>query len=127
MDRDARVQFVDVGRIDDFTVGEFVRVDIPGKDVFVLRAPDGAMFAIKNTCPHHGAPICRGKVDGTFVPSRPGEWEWGREYRMVRCPHHSYEFDLESGEPLFVAGTGRLVRYDVRVSGERVLISLKGK
>lgn len=126
--RRAELRFSDVGRVEDFPEGELKRVDIPGKDIFVLRTSDGAFFAIKNTCPHQGAPICMGRVDGTFLPSRPGELELGYEQRMIRCPYHAFEYDLESGRALFVPDVkDRLVRYHVEVHQGRVLVSHKGK
>jgi nitrite reductase (NADH) small subunit len=121
------IGFADVGPLDAFPIGAPTRVDIPGKDVFVLRAPGDVLFAVKNTCPHQGGPLCLGKVDGTWVPSAPGEYEWGLEYRVIRCPYHTYEYDLESGRPLGVPGVDKLIRYDVRVDGGRVLVSLKGR
>lgn len=132
-ERERRAQFLparftDVGRVEDYPIGVLTRVDIPGKDIFVLRTSDGQFFAIKNTCPHQGAPICLGRVDGTFVPSRPGELELGCEERMIRCPYHAYEYDLETGRALFVPDVkDRLVRYGVLVEGDRVLVSYKAK
>jgi nitrite reductase (NADH) small subunit len=121
-----RTGFADVGPVTAFAEGELRRVDIPGKDVFVLRAPGEVFFAIKNTCPHQGGPLCLGKVDGTWVPSAPGRYEWGLEYRVIRCPYHTYEYELETGRPLVVPGVDRVIRYQVEVDDGRVLVSLKG-
>jgi 3-phenylpropionate/trans-cinnamate dioxygenase ferredoxin subunit len=119
--------FADVGPVDRFPVGRFEKAGIPGKDVWVMRTPDGNWFAIKNTCPHQGAPICLGHVDGTWLPSAPGELEFGLEYQLIRCPYHAYEYDLEKGCALFIPDVlDRIIRYDVRIENERVLVSLKG-
>jgi 3-phenylpropionate/trans-cinnamate dioxygenase ferredoxin subunit len=123
----ATVRFIDVGPLSAFPVGEMRKVDIPGKDIYVLRTPDERYYAIKNTCPHHGAPICLGSVRGTFVPSAPGVYQLGMEYSVIRCPHHAYEYDLETGLPAFINATDRVVRYDVKVEDGRVLVSSKGK
>jgi 3-phenylpropionate/trans-cinnamate dioxygenase ferredoxin subunit len=120
--------FVDVGRAEDFPLGRPTRVDIPGKDVFVLRADEDTWFAIKNTCPHHGAPLCLGTTAGTWLPSAPGEYVYGFENRVIRCPYHGYEYDLETGRALFVPHVReRVVRYEVLVEDGRVRVSLKGK
>ena len=34
---------------------------------------------------------------GTFVASAPQEYVYGRQDRVLRCPWHGWEFDLESG------------------------------
>jgi len=120
-------RYTDVGTVADFEVGRMTRVDIPGKDIYVLRTPQDGFFAVKNTCPHHGAPLCLGPVEGTMLPSAPGEYEFGLEYQIVRCPHHAYEYSLETGRSTFVPGLDRVVRYDVEVRDGRVLVSLKGK
>jgi nitrite reductase (NADH) small subunit len=120
--------FADVGRAEDFPIGRLRRVEIPGKDIFVLRAEPDTWYAVKNTCPHHGAPLCLGTTAGTWLPSAPGEYAFGLENRVIRCPYHGYEYDLETGRAVFVTGvTERVVRYDVVVEQGRVRVSLKGK
>ena len=62
---------------------------------------EGRIFAVGNNCPHHGGPLCRGRVSGTHLPSRPHEYRYGREGRVLVCPWHGWEFDIESGQALF--------------------------
>jgi nitrite reductase (NADH) small subunit len=120
--------FVDVGRVDAFPEGKLTSAEIPGKDIYVLRADEDTWYAIKNTCPHYGGPLCLGTTGGTWLPSAPGELEYGLENRLVRCPWHGYEYDLETGKALFVpAVRDRIVRYQVRIENDRVLVSLKGR
>jgi 3-phenylpropionate/trans-cinnamate dioxygenase ferredoxin subunit len=124
----AAATFADVGRVDDFEVGRLTKAEIPGKDIYVLRAADDVWFAVKNTCPHHGAPLCFGSTAGTWLPTPPGELEFGLENRLIRCPHHGYEYDLETGKAMFVPEvTDRVVRYDVRIEDSRVLVGLAGR
>ncbi len=78
-----------------------------------------------------------GEVRGTFLPSEPGEYVFGYEYGLIKCPYHGWEFDLETGQPLFTPGKERVVRYDVhvgpaslhevKVEEGRVYVSAKGK
>ncbi len=117
----------DIGSVDDYPVGRLMPANIPGKDVWVLKKPDGSFYAVKNSCPHQGGPLCLGDVDGTFLPSRYGELDFGLEYEIIRCPYHGYEYSLETGRPLFADVEERVVRYDVVVGGGRVLMSDKGK
>jgi 3-phenylpropionate/trans-cinnamate dioxygenase ferredoxin subunit len=121
------LKFHDVGAVEDFEIGKLTPLPIPGKDIWLLRTPDERYYALKNTCPHQGAPICRGTVDGTFVPSAPGVYEFGARYEIIRCPHHAFEFSLETGLPAYTGGGGRVVRYDVMVEDGRVQVSDKGK
>jgi nitrite reductase (NADH) small subunit len=116
----------DVGSVRDFAIGRFQPVDIPGKDIWVLRTPDGRFYGLKNTCPHRAAPICRGSVDGTYLPSEPGQYVFGMEYQLIRCPYHGYEYSLDTGMALFADVRERVVRYQVRTKEDRVLVSGKG-
>jgi nitrite reductase/ring-hydroxylating ferredoxin subunit len=126
--------FIDVGSETDFIRGRFQKVAIAAKDIWVLRTPDDRWYAIKNSCPHRGGPICLGNAEGTFLPSAPGVYDFGLPYRVVECPWHGYEYSLDTGLPVFTAlrvnglvkVSERLVRYDVVVSDKRVLVSLKG-
>ena len=40
-------------------------------------------------------------LGGTLVASAPQEFVYGRHERVLRCPWHGWEFDLESGRSLF--------------------------
>jgi nitrite reductase (NADH) small subunit len=61
----------------------------------------GDLFALENRCAHHGGPLCHGRVSGALLPSAPGEYRYGREGRVVTCPWHGWEYDLETGRTLF--------------------------
>jgi len=60
----------------------------------------GNYFAYRNVCPHAGAPVCQGKVCGTTLHSKVGEFILAREGEIIRCPWHGWEFDLLTGEHL---------------------------
>lgn len=116
----------DVGTVEDFEAGRFQPVNIPGKDIWVMRTATGGFHGLKNTCPHRAAPICRGSTEGTYVPSAPGEYVFGLEDQIIRCPYHGYEYSLETGMAIFADVKERVVRYRVRVSNGRVYVSAKG-
>jgi nitrite reductase/ring-hydroxylating ferredoxin subunit len=60
----------------------------------------GKMRAYRNACPHAGAPVCLGRISGTSLPSRVYEYEYGLQGRILRCPWHGWEFDLQTGQHL---------------------------
>jgi 3-phenylpropionate/trans-cinnamate dioxygenase ferredoxin subunit len=69
-----------------------------GREVGVVRGPGGELHGLRNRCPHHGAPLCRGKVSDRMAGA-PGHYELtSRE--IMRCPWHGWEFDLETGRSL---------------------------
>ncbi len=68
--------------------------DVPGRLGLVVRAPDtpvgpialyhirGELFAVEDRCPHAGATLSEGEVDGS----------------IVTCPRHGSQFDVCTGE-----------------------------
>lgn len=93
-----------------------------GRSIGVFNV-DGHLFALRNTCPHQGAQLCLGTVRGTMLPSDPYEYRYGRDGRVLRCPWHGWEFDLETGEKLFdVTERARVKTYEVSVEGDRVVV-----
>lgn len=90
---------VRIGPVDDVRRDGCRVVEVDGRRVGVISVGD-EFFAIADKCPHMGASICAGSLSGTFVPAGPHELVYGMEDRVIRCPWHGWEFDLESGRSL---------------------------
>ena len=83
----------------------------------------GEYRAVRNVCPHHGAPLCQGTLSGTNLPSEPSQFVWGREGEILRCPWHGWDFNLQDG--CAVADPGVRCRiYEVSVEGENVILTI---
>jgi 3-phenylpropionate/trans-cinnamate dioxygenase ferredoxin subunit len=108
----------------ELTLNSFKILELDGRSVGVVRTRHG-IFAIRNSCPHQSAPICLGRVTGTNLPSRPGEYRYGLRDELVRCPWHGFEFRLADGRSAFDVTRKRLVTYPVIVEGEDVFVELK--
>jgi len=74
-------------------------VDVGGRPVAVISAGTG-FFAVSDRCPHMGASMSAGSLGGTLLPSQPHEYVYGMHERVIRCPWHGWEFDLETGRSL---------------------------
>jgi 3-phenylpropionate/trans-cinnamate dioxygenase ferredoxin subunit len=90
---------VRIGPVEDVRRDGCRVVEVDGRRVGVISVGD-EFFAIADRCPHMGASICAGSLSGTFVPAGPHELVYGMEDRVIRCPWHGWEFDLESGRSL---------------------------
>jgi nitrite reductase/ring-hydroxylating ferredoxin subunit len=115
---------VRVAALGDVREDRFLIVEVDGVEIGLVRDGD-AVHAIHNSCPHHGAPLCKGRVTGTMLPSAPGDMDYGMERRVVTCPWHQYEFDLTSGRPIFTNVRGRVRTYAVDVVGDDVFLTLQ--
>jgi nitrite reductase/ring-hydroxylating ferredoxin subunit len=94
---------------------------VGGRPVGVFNV-NGSYVAYLDLCPHERIPICTGAVGGTTLPSRPGEWCWGREGEILACPLHGWEFDLLTGKALAHARK-RLKTYAVTVENGTVYVT----
>lgn len=90
-------------------------VEVGGRSIGVFNI-DGRFYALRNSCPHQGAQLCLGSIGGTAEPSAPGEYVWGREGEILRCPWHGWEFDITTGRSVFNPHKTRVRSYEVTVS-----------
>jgi nitrite reductase/ring-hydroxylating ferredoxin subunit len=113
-----------VGSADDFPLNEFRIIEIGKREIGVVRTQEG-FFALKNSCPHMLAPLCKGYVTGTFLPSAPDEYEYAEEGRIVRCPWHGWEFWLHDGTSVYGVVKDRAITYPVEATAEGVFVYVK--
>ncbi len=92
--------------LDAIPEGGVLRLDLDGADILLSRnGPVVSCF--QNACAHLGMPIHEGGVSEG----------------IITCPHHSFEYDLRSGECL-TAPEVQLQPHAVRVIGNRVEVRL---
>ncbi len=103
-----------VGKAADIPPGERQIVTIGKRSIGVFNV-DGRFYAVKNICPHQGGPLCQGTLSGTMLPAGPQEYIYGLEGRVLRCPWHGWEFDVTTGEMIFVPEPVRVKTYEVAV------------
>jgi len=67
-------------KLESLPVGQTRCIELGSVQVGLFHRPDG-LFAIDNICPHRGAPLHDGLVDGS----------------SVTCPWHQWQFQLDDG------------------------------
>ncbi len=70
-----------VGKVSDFEVGRGRAVPYDGRMVAVFRQESGEWYAIDDLCPHMGASLAEGYVEGN----------------SVTCPWHAWRFCVADG------------------------------
>ena len=108
-----------VGKASELLPGTRKIVEVKGRSIGVFNL-EGAYYALRNSCPHQGGPICQGTLTGTMLPSEPGEYVYGMENRVLRCPWHCWEFDITTGKMIFVPDPLRVRTYEVGVESPSV-------
>jgi nitrite reductase (NADH) small subunit len=102
-----RIDWMDVGSIDDVPALGARVVRTADGDVAVFRTSDDQIFALYDRCPHKGGPLSEGIVHG----------------RSVTCPLHNWVISLETGA---VEGPdqGCAAQIAVSLEGGRILLGL---
>lgn len=79
-----------------------------GETRVLLARVDGRFHAVSAVCTHYGGPLAEGVLCGT----------------RVMCPWHHAVFNVVNGDMVEPPALDALTCYDVRVEGERVLVSV---
>lgn len=116
----ARKKEVEVGFVDEIAIGERKIVQIDHLSIGIFHLADG-FYAVRNSCPHQGAELCKGTIHGTYRPSNVSEFTPALADRVLRCPWHGWEFDIVTGKGLYNA-KDRVSTYEVRVKEDGRLI-----
>lgn len=103
-----------VGRVSEIPPGERKIVEMEGRSIGVFNV-NGGFYALRNSCPHQAAPLCRGSVKGMTIAPKPGVYQYVREGEILRCPWHGWEFDLTNGRSIFNPHKVRVRAYQVTV------------
>jgi nitrite reductase/ring-hydroxylating ferredoxin subunit len=111
-----------VARVDEIRPGECRLVEVKQRSIGLFNV-NGTIVAVLNVCPHELAPVCRGRIGGTTLPSPPGEYRWGRDGEILACPWHGWEFDMLTGRALADERV-RLRLYPVSIEDDTVYISI---
>lgn len=103
-----------VATVDEIPPGGRKIVEIAGRSIGVFHV-DGAYYALRNTCPHQGGPLCEGRLTGFLMADVPGEYTYTRQGEILRCPWHGWEFDVKTGQSWWDPARTRVRQYEVEV------------
>jgi 3-phenylpropionate/trans-cinnamate dioxygenase ferredoxin subunit len=86
-----------VAAVADIPPGGRKLVTADGRAIVVFNL-GGEFFALSNRCPHRGGSLCQGSLTGLVLSDEPGEYNYTRRGEIIRCPWHSWEFDIRTGK-----------------------------
>src|SRR4030042_6778852 len=110
-------KFVEVAKTGDLPEGTMKEVIIQERNILLARV-GGKFYAAENVCPHMGAKLSQGKLEGT----------------VVTCPRHGSQFDLGDGHvirwtnfPRPVSAVARVIKkprslktYQTKIEGGKI-------
>lgn len=95
-----------VGHISEIPEDEGLRIEVGGHIVAVFKR-GSRIFAVGDSCPHMGASLSEGYVDGN----------------TVICPWHGWMFDLETGDSPFDE-EARIPVYRINVEDGEIFVEV---
>src|SRR4051794_23331322 len=99
--------FTKVATVQEIPAGEGKQGSVGGRVLAVFNA-GGTFYAIDDACPHRGASLWEGFVEGTEVD----------------CPLHGARFDLTTGAVLGPPARTGVRCYPVQVVGDEVRVDV---
>ena len=100
--------------VDSLPPGSSTLVRIGARSIGVFNV-GGRFYALRNSCPHQGGPVCLGHLSGFATSPTPGVFEYLRKGEILRCPWHGWEFDVKTGQSWFDPARLRVATYPARV------------
>ncbi len=97
--------FVRVARAADVKPGQPLTVTVEGREIALFNV-DGTVYALENMCPHQGAPLADGWIEGT----------------TVTCTWHAWCFNLTNGRMTY-GGFAGVDTFDVALEDGDVCVS----
>jgi nitrite reductase/ring-hydroxylating ferredoxin subunit len=101
---ESKDSFLKVARLHDLRPDSGTEVVVGDRTVALWRAA-GVVYATSARCPHRGAPLVSGHLDGC----------------VVICPMHGWAFDVADGRS---AEGADIERYEVRIEDGEVLVRI---
>ncbi len=106
--------YIAAARISDVAPGTMKSMVVEGKKILLAHV-DGAFYAMQQKCPHLGANLCKGKLNG----------------KVVTCWLHGASFDVTDGTVvnpakllIFTMNPKGPATYPVKVENGEVLIGV---
>jgi 3-phenylpropionate/trans-cinnamate dioxygenase ferredoxin subunit len=110
-----------VAAVSEIPPGGRKLVSAGGRPVVVFNV-HGEFYALANRCPHRGGDLSKGILTGLVLSEEPGEYDYVRRGEIIRCPWHSWEFDIKTGKSWCDPEKVRARRFGVSVEKGAKLI-----
>lgn len=108
------MNFVKAAEVSEVPTGSKRVVTIQGKAILITKV-NGNYFAIGNKCPHEGAPLSEGSLEGN----------------IITCPLHKAKFDVTNGKVvyrpkywIYTLKVGDVPSYEVKIEGNAIMLGL---
>lgn len=102
------INFISVGKINEFTDGSMKTVVVMGKSVALARVGED-IFAVSDTCTHEQCSLgTEGFLDGA----------------TITCGCHGAQFDVTDGKVLALPASVNLTTFEVKIENGEVMVGI---
>jgi nitrite reductase/ring-hydroxylating ferredoxin subunit len=99
-------EYVEVARVEEVPLGKGRTVTIAGKEVALFNV-GGSIYAIDDSCLHHGVSLGNSTLEG----------------KIVTCRGHGWRYDVTTGNTAHVPDYG-VASYPVKVEDGKILVAV---
>ncbi len=111
--------------VGDIPRGEKRAFTVKNIPVIVVHSQAGAFYATYRICPHQRGDLDYGLLGGLTDANTPGkEFEYIREGEILRCPWHSFSYDVTTGVCLTAPDKLRVKTYPVLIHEQEVFLDI---
>jgi nitrite reductase/ring-hydroxylating ferredoxin subunit len=100
------VEYVEAGRLDQVPPGKGTTFTVAGKELALFNV-DGTIYAIDDSCLHHGVSLGTSTIQG----------------KIVTCRGHGWKYDVTTGSTLNAPGYG-VTSYPVRIEEGKIMVAV---
>lgn len=101
-----------------------MRTVMKGKaPIVVVCSGSERYYAVRGVCPHQGARLAHGQLTSLTISDEPGVYGMARDREILRCPWHSFDYDVVSGSCISDPGL-RIKTYPVYVEDGEIVVDL---
>ncbi len=86
-----------VAKASDVPPGSRLLVNVDRHEIAVFNV-DGKLYAVLNRCPHRGGALGMGNIVSAVTSAVPGKLQVDTSMKLLVCPWHRWEFDIETGQ-----------------------------
>jgi nitrite reductase (NADH) small subunit len=99
-------EWTKVAAAGELTPGTSKKIEVNGRELALYNV-DGKFYCTSNICPHQGAPLAEGMIEGTNIV----------------CPWHAWVFDVTTGQSP-VNPRAKIPCMPVKVEGSDVFVNV---
>jgi len=105
--------------------GDIKEIKVNGRRILICCTDENEFKAVSAICPHQQADLIHvKKLEGEVICTAAGDVKVVNCNKILRCPRHAYEWNVEDGNALFETDRLNLQSYDVTVENGEVIVNV---